>query len=254
MNMNASKTIASGAQPESAAASKRAYRRVVDAPTRALHWLMALCFIGAYLTGDGERWRLVHVTLGYTLVGLGAARLAWGLWGPTPARLKPLWRRAAGLREWVRAAVRGHVNWRLGQNLLLAGSIAALLALMLPLGLSGYASYNEWGGDRLADALEGLHELLANLMLTALLAHLVLVGVVSLQRRRNLVAPMVTGRLPGAGPDLVRQPHRAVAGAVLASVLAFWGWQCHTAPDAALPGAHTAQPAYDAAHDDDDED
>ena len=254
MNMNATKPIAGCAGGTSVAASKTAYRRVIDAPTRMLHWLMALCFIGAYITGDGERWRLVHVTLGYTLVGLCTARLAWSLWGPTPARLKPLWRRAAGLGDWLRTAVRGKANLRLGQNLLLAGSIAALLALMLPIGLSGYASYDEWGGDRMADALEGLHEWLANLMLAVLLAHLVLVGTVSLQRRRNLVAPMVTGRVPGAGPDLVRQPHHAIASAVLAAVLSFWVWQWHTAPDATLTGGHTGQAAYDAAHDDDEDD
>jgi len=34
-----------------------ASRRVVDATTRMLHWLMALNFTGAYLTADGECWR-----------------------------------------------------------------------------------------------------------------------------------------------------------------------------------------------------
>ena len=47
-------------------------------PPRMLHWLMALSFTGAYITADGERWRLVHVTLGYTLAGLLVARVLWG--------------------------------------------------------------------------------------------------------------------------------------------------------------------------------
>jgi Cytochrome b(N-terminal)/b6/petB. len=54
---------------------------VVDATTRMLHWLMALSFTAAYITADGERWRLVHVTLGYTLAGLVVARVLWGLFG-----------------------------------------------------------------------------------------------------------------------------------------------------------------------------
>ena len=53
-----------------ATAAAGASRRVLDAPTRVVHWLMALCFVGAYVTADGERFRMVHVTLGYTLVGL----------------------------------------------------------------------------------------------------------------------------------------------------------------------------------------
>ena len=39
---------------------------VWDAPVRVFHWLMVLCFAGAYLTAESEKWRLVHVTLGYT--------------------------------------------------------------------------------------------------------------------------------------------------------------------------------------------
>lgn len=60
--------------PSSAATPRPATRRVVDDATRMLHWLMALSFTGAYITADGERWRLVHVTLGYTLAGLLVAR------------------------------------------------------------------------------------------------------------------------------------------------------------------------------------
>ena len=37
---------------------------VWDAPVRVFHWLMVVCFAGAYLTSESETWRLVHVTLG----------------------------------------------------------------------------------------------------------------------------------------------------------------------------------------------
>ena len=54
---------------------------VWDAPVRVFHWLLVLSFAGAYLTAESERWRLVHVTLGYTLAGLLAFRLLWGVAG-----------------------------------------------------------------------------------------------------------------------------------------------------------------------------
>jgi len=54
-------------------------RLVTDAPTRMYHWLLALSFVGAYLTADGERWRALHVTLGYTMAGLLAFRVLYGL-------------------------------------------------------------------------------------------------------------------------------------------------------------------------------
>ena len=52
---------------------------VWDVPTRVFHWSMVLCFIGAWLSAESERWRLFHVSFGYTMVGLVAFRLIWGL-------------------------------------------------------------------------------------------------------------------------------------------------------------------------------
>ena len=42
---------------------------------------MVACFAGAWLTSESERWRLLHVTLGYTMVGLVLFRLLWGVLG-----------------------------------------------------------------------------------------------------------------------------------------------------------------------------
>ena len=53
-------------------------RRVVDAPIRMFHWLFALSFVGAYVTADGERWRAMHVTLGYLFAGLLVLRVLYG--------------------------------------------------------------------------------------------------------------------------------------------------------------------------------
>ena len=68
-------------------------RLVTDAPTRMYHWLLPLSFVGAYLTADGERWRALHVTLGYTMAGLLAFRVLYGLFGPRHARLGLMLRR-----------------------------------------------------------------------------------------------------------------------------------------------------------------
>jgi len=124
---------------------------VVDVPVRAMHWLMAFSFIGAYLTADGERWRLVHVSLGYTLAGLLVARLLWGVFGPRPARLSSLWRRVNGTPAWLKAAFTGRIDFRQGQNLLLAGSIVLLLALIAPPARGdGFVDPHVWLDPRLA--------------------------------------------------------------------------------------------------------
>ncbi|MBX3638086.1 MAG: cytochrome b/b6 domain-containing protein, partial [Rubrivivax sp.] len=144
-----------------AGTAKPPRRRVVDAPTRMFHGLFALGFAGAYLSAESEHWRALHVTLGYTLAGLLAFRVLYGLFGPRHARLGLMWRKLAGTPAWLRGAagaVRrgefGAVPWRQGQNLLMALAVVALLVLVLPLTLSGYATYNEWG-DGLGGVLGG---------------------------------------------------------------------------------------------------
>jgi cytochrome b len=238
----------------SAPAAAPATRRTVDAPTRVMHALLALSFLGAYVTADGERWRLLHVTLGYTMAGLLAFRVVWGLVGPRHARLSALVRKLQGLPGWISGLKAGAPNWRLAQNLLLALSVAALLALIAPLTLSGYATYNEWAGDW----LEEVHEFFGNALLAVVLAHVAVIAGISVLRRRNAVTPMLTGRVEGAGPDLIKSNHNAVAALLLAAVLGFWAWQWQQAPSvgtggtgqgAALTGGGRDAPARDGAYD-----
>ena len=57
-----------------------------DLPTRVFHWLLAGSFAGAFLTAGSARLLDVHLTLGYTILGLIAFRLLWGLIGTRYAR------------------------------------------------------------------------------------------------------------------------------------------------------------------------
>ena len=227
-------------------------RRVTDAPTRTFHWLFALCFAGAYLTADGERLRLVHVVLGYTLAGLLVFRLLYGLFGPRQAGLGALWSKVANAPRWLRslpaAATAGSpVNWRLGQNIAMGAAIVGLLLLVAPLTLSGYATYNDWGGEWLED----LHETLGEGLLWLVLAHLGLLLLLSLWRRQNQARPMWSGRVPGPGPDLVKHNRGWLAALLCVAVLTYWAWEWRQAPATAL-GASTPSAWVDGAHDGDD--
>lgn len=209
-----------------APSTNQAKRLVVDAPMRMFHWLFALSFIGAYITADSERWRLVHVTLGYTMAGLLVFRLLYGLLGPKPFGLGVLWRKISSAPAWISAlATTGSmdkINWRQGQNLLMSLLVVAMLCLVIPLTLSGYASYNEWGSGLWGDALEEVHELFANALLLMVLLHIALIAGLSIVRKSNVAQPMLTGRIPGKGPDLVPGNRLILALAILVAVLLFW--------------------------------
>ena len=248
----ASPSSASAPSSAQAQTPRPATRRVVDATTRMLHWLMALSFTAAYITADGERWRLVHVALGYTLAGLVVARVLRGLFGPRQTRLSVLWRKLQGVPAWLKGltAVRSptalQATWRPGQNLLMALAVALILALVVPLTLSGYAVWDEWGGEW----LEEVHEFFGNTLLFVVLAHIGLIALLSVLRRKNQALPMLTGRVQGPGPDLAKGNHGWLAAAVLACVLAFWAWQWDQAPE--LPAADATR--WSENHHDDDDD
>src|SRR3972149_2177601 len=59
---------------------------VWDLPTRVFHWLLAASFLGAFATADSERYRDIHVVLGYTVLGLVVFRFIWGVTGTRYAR------------------------------------------------------------------------------------------------------------------------------------------------------------------------
>ncbi len=196
-------------------------RRTVDAFTRTLHALLALSFIGAYITAESEVFRLVHVSLGYTLGGLLVARLLWGLLGPRYVRWTAMWGKLRGLGDWLRGLRTGQASWRQAQNLYMAWTVATVLLAIAPVVLSGYVLYQEWTGEWMED----VHEFFGDVMLLAVLAHVSGIVLLSLLRRRNLAKPMLTGRVEGVGPDLIKSNHGVLAAWLVAAVLGFWALQ-----------------------------
>ena len=209
-------SIPAGTSGTKTAAS--AQRRTVDAPTRMFHWLFALCFAGAWITAESERWRLVHVTLGYSFAGLFVFRLLWGLAGPRHARLALLASRVRNLTAWLRSLPTLRPNWPQGRHAATATMIAAKLALVAPLTLFGHAAYEEWGGEWLEDT----HEFFANTIGALALGHVGLIALSSLLRGRNEARAMLTGYTEGRGPDLVRHNFAVLAWLVCAAVVGFW--------------------------------
>lgn len=198
-------------------------RRTVDMMTRTLHGLMALSFTVGYITSESERLKLLHITMGYTLVGVLLVRVLWGVWGPRPARWSVLRQKLQSVRHLLQPAHSFSAWGTQLQTPVLAGSIVLVLLCMAPLVLSGHVAEQDWLGW--GDAVGELHEAVANLMLLGVLAHVGIVTGFSLLRRKNLAMPMLTGRVSEKGPDLVRNNQTGWALAVMLCVLLFWGWQ-----------------------------
>lgn len=205
------------------AAVPKTTRRVVDAPMRLFHWLFALCFTGAYLTSESERVQQLHAALGYTIVALLVFRLAYGWLGPRPVQWSSLLTKLRSGWIWCRSlrsldSLSG-TNFRSGQNFALVLATSGLLALAVPLLLSGHVLYVDS-----ADWLEEVHEFTANTMLLLVLAHLSLLLVLSVLRGTNLARPMWKGDVVGTGPDLVAHARVWLALVLLVCAAAFGVW------------------------------
>lgn len=225
MNATSASPAEAGIQPTSAAASS-ATVLVWDAPVRVFHWLMVLCFAGAYLTAESEMWRLVHVTLGYTMAGLVAFRLVWGVVGTRHARFAAFVRDPRAVTQYLRSLLQGQPEHHTGHNPAGALAIVGMLGLTVAIAGTGWAAYNDLTGEWVAE----LHELVANGMLLLVGLHIAAVVVSSWLHRENLARAMLTGRKSGNPADGVRSAWRLLATILLISVLGFWYFQWQGAP------------------------
>ena len=217
----------SASRAEAAQASPGGRKVLIwDAPVRVFHWLMVASFAGAWLTAESERWRMVHVTLGYTMGGLVVFRLLWGLMGTRHARFANFVRGPATVLRYLRGILSGKPEHHTGHNPAGALAILALLGFTLVVTASGWATFNEIGGRW----PEKLHEAAASVMLAIVAAHVAGAIFTSLQHRENLIGAMISGRKLARPEEAVRSAWRTVAAMMLLAVLGFWWLQWQSSP------------------------
>lgn len=193
---------------------------VWDLPTRLFHWTLALSFAVAYLTGESERWAGLHLTAGYTLLGLIGFRLVWGLVGTRYARFMQFVPGVTTLRSYVAGLVHGRPARQVGHNPLGALAILALLLLGLASGVTGWMLDTTPG----AEWLEELHETVTALMLAVVVVHVAGVLMTSRLHGENLARAMLTGTKQGEAGQAISGSRPLVAALLLAALAGFWAW------------------------------
>ena len=197
-----------------------------DWPIRLFHWLLVLCFAGVWLTAESERWRLAHVTFGYTMAGLVVFRLVWGVVGTRHARFTSFLRGPAAVVGYIRSLVTLHPQHYAGHNPLGALAIVVFLVLILITAGTGYLIYHDASGEW----AEEMHEAAAGVMLAAVIAHIIGVTVTSFLHRENLIRAMITGRKIAAPDAAIRWSFLWLGAVMIALVLGYWWTQWQSAP------------------------
>ncbi|MFC2967120.1 cytochrome b/b6 domain-containing protein [Acidimangrovimonas pyrenivorans] len=198
--------------------------RVWDPMIRLFHWGLVAAFATAWLTSEGNE--ALHQTAGYVVAGLIAFRLVWGLVGGRYARFTQFLRGPGATLGYLGAMLKGRETRYLGHN---PAGAAMIVALLLALSGTAYTGWlmaepariaalptlpaivspafadsdegeegAEYGagaeGGIGGEAVEDLHEVLANLTLLLVALHVGGVVLASLRHRENLARSMVTGR------------------------------------------------------------
>lgn len=178
--------------------------KVWDPAVRVFHWALVAAFTVAWLSG--EDWMRVHAAAGYTVLGLIAFRLLWGLVGPRHARFSDFVRSPGEAAAYLRDVLRLRARRYLGHNPAGGLMIVLLLASLVATGLTGLAVYGAdqhagplaaalaGAGEHWSEALEETHEFLANFTLLLVFVHVAGVVVESFVHEENLVRAMLTGR------------------------------------------------------------
>jgi cytochrome b len=191
---------------------------VWDLPVRVFHWLLVAAFAGAWLTAESERWRDLHVLLGYSVAGLVAFRLAWGVLGSRYARFGAFAAGPAAVWRYLKSLPGPRPEHHVGHNPAGGWAIFAIIGLALLTSVTGYMSYENIGGEFFPD----LHEGAATAMLAVVVVHVCGVLVASLLHRENLVAAMFSGMKRGRAADGIAKPRRVAGALLLGAVVAFW--------------------------------
>lgn len=177
---------------------------VWDPLLRLFHWLLVAAFVAAYASEDD--WLQVHVAAGYTVLGLLAFRLVWGVIGPRRARFTDFVRPFSVVRDYLVRLPKPNPPRYLGHNPPGGWMVVALLLLLLAVTASGLAVYAAdkgagplapWLGDAgkaVEKKLEHLHETLANVSLVLVVVHVLGVLAESYLHGESLARAMLTGR------------------------------------------------------------
>jgi cytochrome b len=197
-----------------------------DWPVRLCHWLLVVCFAGAWMTAESERWRLVHVTFGYTMIGLVVFRLVWGIIGTRHARFASFVRGPLVILRYARSLLALTPAFYAGHNPLGALAVIVLLGLVLITAGTGHLVYADAAGE----LAEEMHEAAAGILLGTVIVHIIGVTATSVLHRENLIGAMITGRKLADRGAAIQWSFLWVAAVMFAVVLGFWWTQWQSAP------------------------
>jgi cytochrome b len=204
---------------------------VYDLPTRIFHWFFAFLFLASFIIAetvdDDNPLFNYHMIAGLTMVFLLILRLIWGFIGTTYARFSSYKLNPVELIQYVKDTVYTKTKRYLSHNP--ASSYAAIIMFICTIGLA-ITGILMTGGSR-NDFYEEVHEVLANLFLITVVAHLVGIIFHHIKHKDSLWFSMLDGKkkvIPGEHGIASTKP---IAGILFIIFTFSWMWYLNTQYD-----------------------
>ena len=175
--------------------------KVWDYPVRIFHWLFVICFFGAFITSESERFTLLHLSFGYVGVMLIILRILWGFVGTRYARFSSLNINFQSIRAHILEFSKIDTKHSKGHNPLGATVMIGLVLLFFLTAASGYYTYNN------NDIAEEVHEFFGNFMMLIVSIHILAAIIMSIYERQNLIISMINGKKYGDPKEGIENEH-----------------------------------------------
>ena len=212
--------------------------KVWDGWVRLFHWSAVACVTISYASAKLDVWS-IHYLSGYTLLTLVLFRIAWGLVGSENARFTGFMRSPLAALVELAKFGRSAPDLATTHNPAGAWMILLMLALMLAQTVTGLFTNHDvgftysqhgplanWVSEATSERMSGLHVQIINLLLVAILVHVLAALAYRLLKGQDLVGPMVTGvkHLPESVAQAPRHASALLAVALLVVAAAVvWG-------------------------------
>ena len=156
--------------------------RVWDLPTRVFHWTLVAAFAFAFVSGESDNGLTGHARAGFLILGLVAFRILWGFVGTRYSRFSALSLSPVQAIDYLRRLPTANRRRYLGHNPAASWAVVGLLGLVTATALTGWRMQATG-----SEALEEVHEVLAQATLALVVVHVVGALVSSYFHRENLI-------------------------------------------------------------------
>jgi cytochrome b len=195
---------------------------VYDLPTRLFHWLFAGLFITTYCIAtfidDESSLYPYHMMMGMVMIAALIMRMFWGVLGSKYARFSSFILSPTALLHYIKSLTSPHSTRSIGRNPASSWAAIAMMCMITGLGITGYLMTQNIDKHFYKE----IHELLANLFLAIVGAHILGVIIHMHKHHDGLALSMIHGRKPSiTGQQGITHAYRLVGVGFLVAIGCF---------------------------------